>query len=259
MKIISLAYESYGEENSEPLIILHGFFASSRNWRQMAKRLATHFHVYVPDLRNHGNSPHCPEMGYPEMVEDLRHFMSEHQLLTSHIIGHSMGGKVAMWWALNYPDQVRCLMVADISPVRYQHDFEQTIQALQHLPLEKIDNRRQADHYLAPAIDRLAYRQFLLQNLQLKDGKYCWRVDLAIFERAAPKIVSFPEINNQTFLGNSLFIMGEKSNFTRQEAINHYFPTAKITQLTGASHWLHIDAADAFYAEVVNFIKLNRE
>ena len=171
MEEMKLAFEEFGDSSNKPLILLHGFFASSRNWRQIAKKLAEHYHVYVLDLRNHGLSPHADEMDYPLMAEDLKYFMDLHDLQTANILGHSMGGKVAMWFTLIYPERVQKIVIADISPVCYQHSFDSTINALRKLPLGQISNRKQADEFLAPFISELSYRQFLLQNLQLKAEK----------------------------------------------------------------------------------------
>jgi esterase len=210
MEIVDLAFEELGNQDDAPLIILHGFFASSRNWRQVAEKLAASFHVYVLDMRNHGASPHHPLMDYPAMAADLLLFMENHGLTTASLLGHSMGGKVAMWFALNHPERMDKLIVADIAPVSYKHCFNNLIQALKALPLHEISNRKQAELLLASSIPELGYRQFLLQNLVLKDGAYCWRVDLDIFYRMAPNIIAFPSADHlPVYTGKTLFIAGE--------------------------------------------------
>ena len=255
MKSIKLYFEEYGDKNSEPLIILHGFFASSRNWRQIAKKLAEHCQAFVLDLRNHGSSPHDPEMDYPSMAGDLIAFMDEHGLERASILGHSMGGKVAMWLALTSPERVNKLIIADISPVSYEHSFDHTMQALKDIPLSQISNRKQADEFLSAAIPELSYRMFLLQNLQLIDGKYNWRVDLDIFQKTAHHIIAFPQVTNSPYLDNALFIMGENPLYTNKEAIYRYFPQAEITVLEGANHWLHVDQPEAFLTIVIRFMQ----
>ncbi len=258
MKSVKLAFENYGDSSKSPLIVLHGFFASARNWRQMAKRLADDYHVYVLDMRNHGLSPHDPEMDYPIMAEDLKLFMDEQQLATANILGHSMGGKVAMWFALNYPERIQHLIVADISPVAYQHSFDQTINALKQLPLEQISNRKQADEFLSAVIPEQSYRQFLLQNLQLKDGKYSWRINLDIFYQSADTIIGFPDTKSVTsFGGAALFIMGGNSNYTNQQAIDDYFLKAEVAVLEHANHWLHVDVPEEFLTKVLGFLQKN--
>ena len=255
MSAISLAFEQYGEDKNPPLIILHGFFASARNWRQIAKKCAEKYHVYVVDLRNHGLSPQIPEMSYPLMAEDLNDFSKQQHLEKVHLLGHSMGGKVAMWFALNYPEFVLGLVVADISPETYKHSFDKTINALKQLPLAELTNRKQAEAHLAEAIPELAYRQFLLQNLQLKQGCYSWRVDLEIFHQSVPLIVAFPKMRPfKPFKDKVLFIMGGRSNYTNRQAINQHFLNAKIVILDDANHWLHIDQPEAFLKAVFLFL-----
>ncbi|MGR9101268.1 MAG: alpha/beta fold hydrolase, partial [Gammaproteobacteria bacterium] len=165
MKTIEMVYDEFGEPDSPPLIILHGFFASARNWRFIAGGLSKKFHVYTPDLRNHGASPHAPEMDYPAMAGDLDAFLENRGLEKASLLGHSMGGKAAMWFALNFPDRVEKLVVADIAPVGYRHSFDGIIRALKDLRLEDIGNRRQAEAALAASIPTESFRQFLLQNL----------------------------------------------------------------------------------------------
>lgn len=257
MNSLKLYFEEYGDKSSEPLIILHGFFASSRNWRQIAKKLAENCHVFVLDLRNHGSSPHDPEMDYPSMAGDLELFLDEHGLERASILGHSMGGKVAIWLALTKPERINKLIVADISPVSYEHSFDHTIQALKDIPLNQISNRKQADDFLLTAIPEMSYRMFLLQNLQLTDGKYTWRVNLDIFQKTANNIIAFPETNYFPFADDALFIMGENPRYTNTEAIYKFFPQAEIFVLKGANHWLHVDQPEIFLTNVISFIQKN--
>jgi len=257
METVQLAFEEFGDPDNSPLIILHGFFASSRNWRQVAQRLAARFHVYAPDMRNHGASPHHPLMDYPSMAADLLRFMDERGLDTANLLGHSMGGKIAMWLALNNPHRVAKLIVADIAPVSYQHSFDHTVSALKALPLAELSNRKQAETLLAPGIPELSYRQFLLQNLILKHGKYCWRIDLDIFQDMARNIAAFPNADHLApFLGKALFIAGGDSDFVKPDAINSLFPDAPLTTIAGAGHWLHVQQPDVFITLVENFLNL---
>ncbi len=252
---MKLFFEEYGDKSNEPLIILHGFFASSRNWRLIAKKLAEHCHVFVMDLRNHGLSPHDSEMDYPLMVEDLNEFMDEHNLQKANVLGHSMGGKIAMWLALTSPERINKLIVADISPVSYQHSFDHTIKALKDIPLDQISNRKQADEFLSSAIPELSYRLFLLQNLQLIDGKYSWRVDLDVFQNTADNIIAFPDMNHLPFAEDALFIMGENPRYTNTKAIYKHFPHAEISVLKGTNHWLHVDEPEMFCTNVIRFMQ----
>ena len=256
MDTVELAYEELGKGNPTPLIILHGFFASSRNWRKMAERLSGKFHVYVLDMRNHGLSPPHPVMDYPSMTADILRFMDTQWIMTAHILGHSMGGKIAMWLALNAPERVGKLVVVDIAPKSYTHSFDKTVQALINLPLADIQHRKQAEALLANDIPELDYRQFLLQNLILKEGLYVWRVNLDIFMRTAANIVAFPETQDLLpYRSETLFIAGENSNYVTPEDIFRRFPRAKFKVIAEAGHWLHVQQPEVFAEVVENFLQ----
>ena len=258
MSKVECAFEVLGTPDAEPIIILHGFFASSRNWRQVAEKLAAHYHVYILDLRNHGVSPHHPVMDYPAMAADLLLFMDTHHLTSSHLLGHSMGGKIAMWFALNHPERVDKLIVADIAPVSYSHCFNNLIDALKELPLSDISNRKQAEQWLAPHIPELSYRQFLLQNLILKEGAYCWRVNLDIFKSQAPNIIGFPNAEHLSpYMGDVLFLGGSESKYIKAEAVSPLFPEATVSMIAGAGHWLHVQKPVEFLRQVEDFLVLN--
>ena len=250
-----LAYEEYGEANAPVLIILHGFFASSRNWRQVARKLAVNLHIYLLDMRNHGDSVHDAIMDYPSMAADIELFLDTQKIAKANILGHSMGGKAAMWLALSHPERINKLIVADIAPVSYRHSFADLIQALQELPLEELSNRKQADSLLTTAIPEASFRQFLLQNLVLKEGKYAWRIDLDIFARTADNIIAFPDTQGiEAYLDKALFLAGETSNYIDQDSVNKLFPNAEIKMIAGAGHWLHAQQPEAFCDAVDEFL-----
>ncbi len=256
METVELAYEELGGHHQVPLLILHGFFASSRNWRKIAQKLADSFRVYSLDLRNHGGSPHHSLMDYPSMAADVLHFMDEHGLDTAHWLGHSMGGKIAMWLALNYPERMDKLIVADIAPKRYAHSFTHTIQTLIDLPVREMQNRKQADDWLAAAIPEPDYRQFLLQNLISTDGVYSWRIDLPVFMQMAPNIVAFPEIKNLTpCRDETLFIAGADSKYLEKQDISVLFPNARLAIIDNAGHWLHVQQPEVFVEMVEKFLQ----
>ncbi len=255
METVELAFEQFGDEQNTPLLILHGFFASARNWRACAEKLAVNFCVYVLDARNHGASPHAEMMDYESMAADVAHFIEQHDLSAVNIIGHSMGGKTAMWFALRYPELVRNLIVVDIAPVSYKHSFDPLIHALQNLPLSELKNRKQAEELLADLIPDLSYRQFLLQNLVLKTDGYEWRIDLAIFKRNAANILTFP--NNETvlpFTGQALFLAGGNSRYIKENSTEALFPFAQIRVIPDAEHWIHIQQPQAFLNAVTDFL-----
>jgi esterase len=256
MDTVALVYEELGSDHPVPLIILHGFFASSRNWRKIAERLSSAYHVYVLDMRNHGLSPHHAIMDYLGMTADVLRFMDEHALTTAHVMGHSMGGKIAMWLALNHPERMNKLIVVDIAPKSFTHSFDKIIQALMDLPLDKIHNRKQAEIMLARDIPELDYRRFLLQNLVLKDGYYDWRINLAIFLQTAPNIIAFPGGKNLTpYIGGTLFIAGADSAYVELEDIITIFPNAMFKTIAKAGHWLHVQQPEVFTEMVENFLQ----
>ncbi len=255
MQTVELVFEQFGEMQNTPLLILHGFFASARNWRQMAEKLAMNFCVYVLDARNHGASPHAEIMDYESMAADIAHFIKQHDLSAVNIIGHSMGGKTAMWFALRYPELVRNLIVVDIAPVSYKHSFDPLINALQNLPLAELKNRKQAEELLADLIPDLTYRQFLLQNLVLKNEGYEWRIDLDIFKRNAVNVLAFP--NSETvlpFSGRTLFLAGGNSRYIKENSTEALFPSAKILVIPDAEHWIHVQQPQAFLNAVTDFL-----
>jgi esterase len=255
MENVKLQHEAQGDPTQPVLIILHGFFAAARNWRTFAAQLAKHYYVITLDLRNHGTSPHAEPMDYPTMAEDLKYFITQQGLTSVSLLGHSMGGKVCLWFALHYPALLHKLIIADISPVNYPHSFDQMIDALMALPLQNLANRKQADDWLSHSIAATDFRQFLLQNLILKSGQYCWRIDLGIFKRAASTIVAFPESSHlMPYQGALLVLAGEHSNLVQVEAFKPLFPYAAFQTIAHAGHWLHVQAPALFLTTVREYL-----
>lgn len=258
MHTVELAYQAFGNPEKPSLLIVHGYFASSRNWRRIAQNLSDQFHVFVLDMRNHGTSPHSTVMDYPTMTADVVQMIDRLALPSVSIMGHSMGGKVAMWLALNYPGLVKQLIVVDIAPVSYRHSFDNILQALKKLPLEKINNRKQALQMLSSTIPEQNFSQFLLQNLHLVNGKFRWRIDLDIFSKTASFIPAFPAVEKiQAFIGPTLFIAGANSQHIKPEygaTIQSLFPASSITTLADTGHWLHVENPSLFTKTVQDFL-----
>ncbi len=255
MSTVKLAFTAYGSPTAKPLIILHGFFASSRNWRLIAEQLANDYYVIVPDLRNHGASPHHECMDYPSMSADLSALIADLGFAEISLLGHSMGGKVAMWYALHHPERVAKLLIADISPVAYSHSFAKLINALHALPLDRLTNRKQAENFLAEAIPDLSYRQFLLQNLILEAHQYRWRINLEIFRANADYITGFPDTASvSAYTKPVLFLAGAMSDYVKPDSLPELFPNAIIEKIAGAAHWLHVQQPRLFLAEVRRFL-----
>jgi esterase len=256
MKPVPLAFEEFGTNNPLPFLILHGFFASSRNWRLISEKLGETYHVFVPDMRNHGASPHSASMDYPSMAGDILAFMDQHHLESAHILGHSMGGKIAMWLSLNHAERIKKLIVVDIAPKNYNHSFNSLIESLMTLPLADISNRKQAETLLADAIPQLSYRQFLLQNLVLEGGRYRWRIDLPIFRDSGPYIAGFPDTEDTPAYNNpALFIAGGKSDYVEPSDLLPLFPHAKYVSIPDGGHWLHAEKTIDFIEVVETFLQ----
>ena len=250
MQLAASHYEAVREEHSTPIIILHGLFGSSRNWHPVARVLAETYSVYALDLRNHGKSPHSDIMTYPAMAEDIAEFMVHKHISEARFIAHSMGGKVAMWLALTQPQRVQKLVVVDIAPVNYQHDFSTVLDAFAAVPLERISSRREADQYLSEYLSERDLRQFLLQNLQLKKGHYQWRLNLEVIKKNIKDITGFPDTGNiKPFEKRVLFVGGGQSDYLSRDyhaQTRQLFPLASFSSIKNAGHWLHAEQPELF-------------
>jgi esterase len=253
---VSLPTVEYGA--GPPLAILHGLFGSGRNWASMAQRLAAHYRVIAIDLRNHGASPWAAAMDYREMAEDVRATLQARGYERFALLGHSMGGKVAMTAALEHGGAVERLIVADIAPVAYAVRHLGHVRVMRELDLTTIKRRSDADAALARAIPNAAERAFLLQNLVLEDGRARWRLNLETIEREMPRLVGFPTIPaGRTYDGPSLFVAGGRSDYLRPDhepVIRRLFPNAEIANIDNAGHWLHAEQPTAFLAVVEAFL-----
>jgi esterase len=260
---VPLAASEYGLADAKrpPLAILHGLFGSGRNWATLAQRLATERLVILFDLRNHGASPWADAMSYAEMAEDLRVAMAARGHRRYALLGHSMGGKVAMMLALRDAGAVERLVVADIAPVPYRPRHLDYVRAMLALDLAAVSRRGEADSRLAAAIPDPAERAFLVQNLVFENGQPRWRLNLAAIEREMPELVGFPELHPESvYRGPALFVAGGRSDYLRTEhepAIRRLFPAAEIVRIDGAGHWLHVEQPTAFLAAVEPFLAAN--
>ena len=255
---MQLHYREYGNKDpSHPsLLLLHGLFGSSVNLHAIARRLEPEWHILCPDLRNHGRSPHAERMDYPAMADDILKLLDALGLEQVVLVGHSMGGKAAMWLTLQHPQRVRALAVLDIAPVRYHHSFGGILEALGSLPLETLQNRTTADKALAESIDSPPLRGYLLQNLVKEDGRWGWRVNLAALRENIRNIVDFP-VTEEQFPGKTLFIYGGRSDYVTVEhtaAIRGFFPHARLRPIPEAGHWVYADAPEAFVSALEAFL-----
>jgi pimeloyl-ACP methyl ester carboxylesterase len=248
-----------GPAGATPLIVMHGLLGSSRNWQAHGKALARNRPVHVLDLRNHGISPWSDVMDYPSMAADVIAFADARGLERFQLLGHSMGGKVAMAVALTVPDRVVSAIVADIAPIAYDHDFEKEIAALCGLDLVRIDRRAAADAALASVLENAAVRQFLLQNLDFDAaGKAYWKPNLAVLDRSVEVLTGWPDVYaGRTYEGPVLAIHGGASPYVDaagEAAFRRVMPAVAFETLNGAGHWLHAEQPRQFLDAVERFL-----
>ena len=240
-----------------PLVLLHGLFGRGANFGAVGKQLATTHRVIALDLRNHGQSPHGPGMDYPALAHDVVETLRERDALPCSLVGHSMGGKVAMSVALEAPDTVTRLMVADIAPVAYPPVFRAYAAAMSAMDLRPGLTRAGADRELAESVADAAIRAFLLQNLAF-GAQPAWRIGLAEITAGLPDIEGWRDPDMSPFPGPALFVAGARSDYIRSEhraPIRALFPHARFVTLKGAGHWLHADNPDGFVALTASFLE----
>ena len=239
-----------------PVALLHGLFGAAGNFAAVARCLAETRRVIAFDLRNHGVSPHDPAMSYAAMAEDVLDSLAGLGVQEAALVGHSMGGKVAMRAALLRPDRVSRLLVADIAPVRYEPAFRGIADAMLAVPLRPGLSRAEADAALRSAVPDPAVRGFLLQNLRPGPSP-AWRIGLREIAAGLPGIEDWDAPPGAQYPGPVLVLRGERSDYVRPEhrpAIRALFPAARFMTLRDAGHWLHADAPDAFVEVVQAFL-----
>ncbi len=253
---MQLNHKSYGE--GYPLVILHGLFGSLDNWQTLARKWADHYRVILLDLRNHGRSPHTDEMTYPLMAHDVAEFLEGEGIDECHLLGHSMGGKVAMQTALTYPALIDKLVIVDMAPRQYGRGHDDVFAALHALDPTTLDDRRDADAAMAPHLDDKGVRQFLLKNLARDDAEgFRWRMNLEVLDRDYDNLVAPVGTLGQTYPGPALFIRGGKSGYIKDEdwdGILKHFPAAKLATVKGAGHWVHAERPKELFELVGAFL-----
>lgn len=249
-----LHFERLGEGNPTYLF-LHGFLGSGDNWRTIAKSLSLPGSAYLIDLRNHGRSPHASTHRYPEIVADVLELLDAEGIPKAHWLGHSMGGKAAMYAALHFPERVASLVVGDIAPRAYKGGHEAILSALQSVSLDA--TRREAiEAQLAQKIPDPSIRLFLLKNLARDaEGRFFWRLNLPVLIREYPHILV--EIEGKPYLGPTLFLRGELSSYIAlpqdEISIRRLFPAASIYTVPRAGHWIHVDNPETIRQILRNF------
>jgi pimeloyl-ACP methyl ester carboxylesterase len=252
---MKLNYKKLGE--GKPLIILHGLFGSLDNWLTLAKEFAEFREVYLVDQRNHGNSPHSNEFNYQVMAEDLNEFIKEHGIENPAILGHSMGGKTAMNYAINHTADWDKLIVVDIAPKAYPVHHDHIIEALQSLHPEKLESRSQAEEEIGEYLEDPGQRLFLLKNLKRNsEGGFSWKMNLPVIEANMENIGQGLEERLATEK-DVLFIRGENSHYIKDKdyiLIAQIFPNAQIETVKGAGHWVHAEKPNELFDLVRHFL-----
>lgn len=251
-----LFHRDLGGAGRPPLVLLHGFLGSSRNWQTAGADLAAEFHVLAVDLRNHGRSPHVSDMTYDAMVGDLLEWMGAHNLMKVALLGHSMGGKVAMRLACRHPGRVVRLIVVYIAPKEYPGMAQRAeVAAMNELRLDDLASRADAERRLESRVEGWTMRKFLLTNIERTEaGGWRWIVNLPVLAAALPNLVKNPLEPGDRYDGPVGFIVGGKSRFVEvadQEAILRHFPEARICVLPEAGHNPHLEARAAFVHAVL--------
>lgn len=254
--MLQLSYKTYGNSKFPPLIILHGFLGSADNWHTLAKQFSEHFFVWTIDQRNHGRSPHAYEFHYDILVDDLYEFIDYHQIEQPILLGHSMGGKVAMQLAMYYQRLVPQLIVADMAPYAYSHHHQAVLEALQNIHLEQYAKREQVDEALQYYIPEWDTRQFILKSLYYENGQYHWRFYLESLLDNYEQILK--PVQGKPYDKPTCFIKGGNSKYideNRWSEIISLFPNAELRVIKDAGHWVHAEKPQAFYQEVINFLR----
>jgi esterase len=247
------------DSDRQTILILHGLFGSKRNWQSIARQLSEQYQVFTLDLRNHGESGHHDDMTYQVMADDVFQFISEHSLKNVSVVGHSMGGKVAMQMALLHPEIIKRLVIIDIAPVKYEHGFNDLIESLRALPLDQISSRQEADEHMRSTVQPETLRQFLLQNLKNSEDGFHWRINLDAIQANINALMDFPVNHRGAQYQNSvLFLRGEKSDYIKHEYeqnIFKIFSRALFITVADTGHWLHAENPDFVVQEIRKFVK----
>jgi len=255
---MKLFYRQCGD--GQPVIILHGIFGISDNWVTIGRRIAEKFDVHILDQRNHGQSPHSDTFNYYVLVDDLVEFIEDHQLVNPILIGHSMGGKVAMNFALEYPQRIDKLIVVDMSvrpyPARKQH--MDIMSAMLSIDFDEVDTRDEVEKIINEKVNSPHISQFVLKNLyRIGKKRLSWRLNIEDIYNNIENV--FEGIDSPyTFDNPSLFVRGGASDYVIDEDYNlirKNFPNAQFKTIKGASHWVHADAPDELCMNFSEFLE----
>lgn len=251
-------HRDLGGNGQSPVLILHGFLGSSRNWQTVGRDLASQAQVHALDARNHGQSPHDDAMDYEVMAADVLQWMDAQGYEKATLLGHSMGGKTAMELACRYPERVERLIVVDIVPKDYHWKSRPgEFDAMNSLDLDSIKSRNEAEEHLKEAVPNWALRKFFVTNLERRDdGGWRWMINLPVLTAAVHVLEKNYLTPEDRFVGPTQFIIGGKSDYVSTEdhaLILKHFPNADIETIAESGHNPHMEARDTF----VTLLKLS--
>ncbi len=255
---VPLFAREYGSENDNtPLVILHGFLGSSRNWQLAARDLAETRPVFALDLRNHGESPHATDQSFEGMAQDLFDWLHSNSISQPHVLGHSLGGKVVMRLACLQPELFEKVIIVDIAPKAYRPHIPE-LQAMGSLDLSTITRREEAEAQLLARLEDINLVKFLATNLKREsEGGFSWRVNLPVLIEHVQSIANSPLESNMTSEENALFILGGDSPYVgpqEKDLIRHHFPKSRMATIKNCGHNPHYDKRVEFVEVVKRFL-----
>jgi pimeloyl-ACP methyl ester carboxylesterase len=244
-----------------PLIILHGVFGSSDNWKTLANQLKNTFEVYLVDQRNHGLSPHSDEFNYQVMAYDLKELLYDEKIEKCILLGHSMGGKTAMNFATQFPEKIIKLIIVDIAPKKYPPHHQNILNGIRSLILTGLNTRKEADDLLSKTIKEPRIRQFILKNLSRNPKSlFYWKINWKAIEDNM-EAIGAPLLSHTTVAGEVLFIRGAKSDYILnkdESLLNKHFPKFNLITIQKAGHWVHAEQPKALLNAINKFLKYGK-
>ncbi len=246
-----------------PIVILHGLFGSGDNWLTFAGRLSERYRVVLPDLPNHGESPHTDRFSYSYMAELIAGFLSDNDLSPCILTGHSMGGKIAMAVALEYGSRVERVCLVDIAPTADSARHSEMLKAMDEVAKARVRSRREVDRILEQRVSSLRERQFLQKSLvEGEDGAYRWKLNLSLIQSSYAQMLSWPYNGHSQgvsyhYDGPAYFVAGSRSGYVKPEhlvLIQRFFPHARLVTVPDAGHWVHAEQPEAFETAFSEFL-----
>jgi len=254
VKLHSLRFENPA---APPLVILHGLLGASRNWSTIGKALKDRFDVHALDLRNHGSSPHTDTMRWSELTGDLKRYLKDHDLKEIYLMGHSLGGKIAMKFACEQPSIVKKLIIVDIAAKSYPPYHDKEFRAMKRIPSGALENRREAEELLKPMVPDWAMRQFLMTNLVSGEFGYKWQINLEVLHASLQGLRQNSLQDSDSYDGPVLLVVGGKSNFivdSDVQDLREWFPKLKATTLPKAGHNVHVEDRKGFLKAIEGWL-----